>query len=419
MRITKTRLVQLIREEVEAASGIQGIDLDSPDGAEQEEEEESPPPAIDDRREKMKFKKSFLSTYSDFKSMSPRPTNQPKEVRVGPVSPSIKVTPEIAKKLIQDLGYEIQQEILPGAPGAKTGKGTTYVVAATSDSAPFSVVFGSANKGESFEAALRDDLQTGSGPLGDELLSALSLTRADVLGIDPPLPARGRPLTGEIRDDGKAISDITIHTLKDGSPSQLYISLKDPTGGTFANNGVAGMFVEDENGIVSPADHNLDNFIHAMGIDKQRVAQGVNDYKMMKSSSAAHCKTEAPEAFDPETIANYLASALGYGYVYARKKTTGGYHVEHINTADDARALVGLPVSIRIIYARYCNDGSSKSKGTRAIIDTDNGARYDVAIRNKSGRVTPKELGISIIRYPSKSIHETRLRWVLQEFARY
>ncbi len=420
MRVTKSRLLQIIREEVRSAVVDQGLEDELVREEEEIESEEGDLPlppkvsGIDNPAEKRKFKKAFLDTYTDYKSMSPRPTNFPKEIRIGPEAPGAKVTPDIAKKLIQDLGYEVQQEILPGGMGSCSGKGCTYVVAATNDSPPFSVVFGSANKGESFEAALRDDLATGSGPLGDELLSSLGMTRADVQKIDPPLPARARPLTGQIRDDGQAISDITIHT--SGGP--MYISLKDPTGGTFANNGVAGMFVDTADGFI-PGEHPLDDFVSALGVDKMRVALGASDYKMMRDTPPERCEVVTPDTFDGPKIANYLASALGYGYVYARKQTKGGYHIERLETEEDARALVGMPTNINIIYARFCNTGKSKSKGTRVIVDTDNGARYEVAIRNKSGKIVPNQMTISIKGYPTSSIHETYTRRAFERFLKF
>ena len=198
----------------------------------------------------------------------------------------------------------------------------------------------------------------------------------------------------------------------------MYISLKDPTGGTFANNGVAGMFVDTADGFI-PGEHPLDDFVSALGVDKMRVALGASDYKMMRDIPPERCEVVTPDTFDGPKIANYLASALGYGYVYARKQTKGGYHIERLETEEDARALVGMPTNINIIYARFCNTGKSKSKGTRVIVDTDNGARYEVAIRNKSGKIVPNQMTISIKGYPTSSIHETYTRRAFERFLKF
>ena len=428
MRVTKSRLLQIIREEVRSAVVDQGLEDEleqEEEGLESEEDlepEEVPLPlppkisGVDNPAEKRKFKKAFLDAYGqEYKSMNPRPKNVPKEVRLGPEEVGVKVTPDIARKLIQDLGYEIQQEILPKEPGSCTGKGCTYIVGATNSSQPFSVVFGGSNKGEQFEAELHADLVAGSGPLGDELLASLGMTRQDIASVDPQQKPRARPLTGVIRDDGEAITDITLRTNDPDNP-HVYLSIKDPAGGTFANNGIAGMFVEAENGFV-PADHDLDTFVNALGIDKERVARGVTDYKLMRITPADLCSPVRVDSaqLDTETIAQYLSSALGYGYVYARRVGQSGYHIEHVRTEEDARALVGMPVSVAIVYARYCGEKrTEKSKGTRAIIDTDNGARYEVAIRNKTGFINPNQLVTSIVRYPSESIHESLMRSALR-----
>ena len=157
--------------------------------------------------------------------------------------------------------------------------------------------------------------------------------------------------------------------------------------------------------------------MQALGIDKMRVALGASDYKLMRDTPPERCEIHKPENFDADKVSNYLASALGYGYVYARKMNKGGYHIEKLETEEDAKALVGRPTSINIIYARYCGaKKTERSKGTRAIVDTDNGARYEVAIRNKSGKIVPNQMTISIKRYPSHSLQEIRTRRVFERF---
>jgi hypothetical protein len=382
------------------------------------------------RAEKILFKKEFLAKYTDFKPMTARAEGD-REVRVGPKNPAADVNDEDISSMFQEMGYTVEQEILPGQPGTKTTKYKTWLISRAGYPS-FSVVFGSANKGEKFESALwaelvnmfgetppEDSTQPSAGHvlphqtptpgpslLGDELIAALGITHAQVISVDARLPARGRPLTGEITNVGKEISDITLKV----KPSKkypagiIYISLKDPNGGTFANNGLAGMFVETPAGFMSnPAGHNLDSFVKALGIVKRHVALGASDYKLMRDTLPEElCSVVTPAAFDAQIISNYLASALGFGYVYARKMNAGSYHIEELKTAEDAMKLVGTPTSVKIVYARFCNTGQSKSKGTRAMIETDNGAKYEVAIRNKSGKIIPNQMTISIKRYPTK-----------------
>jgi len=370
---------------------------------EEEALEEPMAPTRSNRAEKILFKKEFLAQFPDFKAMGSRAEGD-REVRLGPKDANVSVNETDVMSMFQSMGYTVEQEILPGQPGSKTSKYKTWLIS-REGSPTFSVVFGSANKGEKFEAALHSDLAAGSGPLGDEILGALGITRDQVLSVDPPLPARPRPLTGQIRNDGAAISDITLNT----SDGKVYISLKDPNGGTFANNGVAGMFVDTPKGFV-PGQHSLDSFVLALGVDKLRIALGASDYKMKRDTPPERCEIVTPKTFDAQKISDYLASGLGYGYVYARKMKNGGYHIEDLKTENDVRALVGMPTSVKIIYARFCSAGKSKSKGTRVIVDTDNGARYEIAIRNKSGKIIPDQMTISIKKYPSKPLGESIIR---------
>ena len=77
--------------------------------------------------EKTKFKKAFLSAYSDYKSMSPRGEGE-KEVRFGLKDATKTTSDKDAEDLITRLGYDIVEVIPPGGSGSKTGKYKTYVV---------------------------------------------------------------------------------------------------------------------------------------------------------------------------------------------------------------------------------------------------------------------------------------------------
>ncbi len=354
------------------------------------------------RTEKIRFKKLFLQTYADYKEMSPRGDGE-KEVRLGLEDSTKTTSDEEAKRLIEELGFEIIEIIPPKAVGSKSGKYKTYVVSWPGE-IPFSVVYGSANKGEKFEAMLRADI---SGvmptPLGDVFLDSLGLTRGDIIEVEKALPARRRPLTGEIEDVGAAISDITLVVNTKDGPKKLFISLKDPAGGTFANQGYGGGFVQNTDGTISASEHRLDNFVEALGIDKEKVARGVSDYALGRQSDPDICDID-PADYDAEKISAYLASALGYGYIYARQ-TKSGFHIIQLDSAEDAKKLVGTPTSVKVRYARQCEETSQgRSKGTTATIEMDNGAKYSVAIRNASGKIRPTEMKIQILRYPKPEI---------------
>ena len=352
--------------------------------------------------EKKNFKDKFLQTYSDYKTMSPRGEGE-KEVRFGLKDATKKTSDQEAQSLITDLGYEIVQIISPGTEGSKSSKYKTYLVRRP-DQEPFSVVYGSANKGEKFEAELHADLSgMMPAPLGDVFLSSIGISREDVLEVEPFKAARKRPLTGEIKNVGEEISDITMKVQTPDGPKRLFISLKDPTGGTFANQGYSSAFVQNQDGTISQGAHDLDDFVDALGIDKEKVARGVSDYSLDRQSEDDICQVQ-PGDFDADKIASYLASALGYGYIYARQ-SKGGFHIIQLDTPEDAKKLAGIPTSVAIRYARSCGTGrNERSKGTTATIQTDNGAKYSVAIRNASGKIKPSEMKISLLRYPDPEI---------------
>jgi len=373
------------------------------------------------RSEKTKFKAVFLDAYSDYKIMSPRGEGE-KEVRFGLKDATKTTSDQEAQDLITKLGYEISEVIPPGAAGSKTGKYKTYTVNQPgSDS--FAVVYGSANKGEKFEAELHADLLGAMpGGLGDVFLGAIGISREDVLEVEPFAPPRRRPLTAEITDVGSAISDITIRVNTPDGEKRLFISLKDPAGGTFANQGYGSGFSENPDGTISSASHRLDDFVEALGIDKDKVARGVSDYALSRKSDADICQVQSDD-FDAAKISNYLGSALGYGYIYARQSKQG-FHIIQLDSPEDTKKIVGNPTAVTVRYARQCGEGrTERSKGTTASIEMDNGAKYSVALRNASGKIRPSEMKIQILRYPDPEIDvedlsESVIRTLLEELTK-
>ena len=200
---------------------------------------------------------------------------------------------------------------------------------------------------------------------------------------------RTRKLPGKI-EDGRRV---------------LYISLKDPKGDTFANQGYASAFKNADDGSFTPGKHSSDDFIKALGIDKEKVAIGLSNYVSGETSSDDLCVIK-PAEFNAEEIKKYLGSAMGYGYTYARH-LRGNWHIMYLNSAEDVKNVIGDPVEVQIRYARNCDSGRyPKSKGTSATIKMNNGAKYDVTIRNTTGGIRPTEIKIKILKYPDNKISE-------------
>jgi hypothetical protein len=437
------------------------LQLDLDDQLQDEELPDDPvvdvqPTIVDNAREKKLFKRIFLDNYGNvFKTMSPPPKSKgDRELRFGLKDPTVPVSAEQQRDYISQLGYNVVEEILPKQPGSKSDKVNTLVVSRLDPDSgqplpSFFIVFKvGRNKGEEFEDDVYDQIVNG-GPLGDELLNAIDVARDSIVSVEERLPPRKRPLTGVITDDGADISDITLNVQSSSadSPSgteKVYISLKDPNGGTFANNGYSNSYeLDNETVLVKPVKHDLDIFTDALGVDKNRFAQGLGDYirhtkynnltdeeKALTdpptASSEEHCKSTLTDDENPigssqqEIIMNYIGSGMGYGYVYARKnKSKPGYHVEYINTPDDVKALVGSPVSIQISYPRYCvGVAHPASKQASVKVSMDNGAEYHVSLKNSSAGFLPNKCQIGIKKYPTMNIQESKIISCLRSLIR-
>jgi len=361
---------------------------------------------------KLLFKGKFLAHHSArFKEMGSGATPGEKDVRFGLEDAALLAEPDFSASdevaAITALpGYTIVNEVPPGGGAqSRSGKYTTYIVQDGEDNS-FPVVFGSPNAGEKFEKLLHKQLVDRMGPLADELLDALNLPSSAIDSIENLAGARKRPLTGEINDVGAQISDITIN-LVDGYP--LYISLKNSDGTTFMNAGYAGAFSES-GGTVSSSSHPLDKFVEALGIDKALVTSGIQDYISHTPTTGAGCAKKLSANFNPSIVAEYLASGLGYGYVYARRHEDG-YTIKVLDSAGDAVSLIGQPTSVTLSYPRWCDDGKDVSKQVTASVDTDTGAKFTVEIRSSSKATPmPNEIKIKINRYPQE-MESRNLTW--------
>lgn len=321
--------------------------------------------------------------------------------RIQRTDPDVGVPSHELQAIFNDLDFSVIEILPPGTPGAASGKFNTYIMRYCG--LEFSIVFGQGrNGGQKYEDQVLDDLKSSQkdkdkqSELYKALLNAFQNSQDEIKEIKK-VASRfvKRPVTDEIMDVGSIVSDIDI-VLNDGKI--IHISLKDINGSTFANSGYTGGFVktlgDDGKPLFDDGFHELDKFLSACGVNKEKAAQGLNDYVRKEPTNPPF--RDVPTNFEPVTISKYLASAYGYGYWYVRPNRTsrgGGYQIVHIDSPEAAMNKVGNVNFVTVTYPYWTP--KMKSKQITIKIDTDT-AFYKIEIRNSHRKVMPNEFKIKI-----------------------
>jgi len=341
--------------------------------------------------------------------------------RIQRVDPDKEVPAEQILKFIEDAGLAVEQVISPGTSDSKSSKYNTFVVkpATQEEALGAFVVFGHGqNEGQKYEDRVIGDLKSSKEGKSEPtelyklILKAFNIRPEQLVDIQKGSDKRvRRPVTDEINDVGAMISDINIIYQTDaGEQKQFFVSLKNENGATFANSGYGtGFDVFEENGeyVVKPGSHELDGFVvGALGIDKEKAAEGLTAYAQGKSQEGDVKSWEEIDsaALDPEKIKRYLASAYGYGYWYIRPRRKGGFTM--YNLADEKSAIDNVgeieKVSVRYPYYKVGlnkkgKQVGSKSKQISVRIETTK-AIFLVEVRNSQGKIRPNEVKIKILK---------------------
>lgn len=326
--------------------------------------------------------------------------------RVAPVDFNVALTDDQIKDAFSDIGMEIVDMINPSGAGSASSKFKTYVISDGSNK--YRIVIASAgNLGQRFEKEVADEFAqlADLGTSSDRVLSLLA-----EMGIDPKKVVSAdqtgggkqvrRSLDTCLTDVGEMIADITITT----SDNQThYVSLKNERGKTFSNSGYSDGFAYQGDLIVPVPSKkvHLDEFVEALGFDKQAIADGLNSYVAQKKAVKSQVYEELEkgtlneERSAEEKVRDFLTCGLGFGYWYAResRKSPSGWIVHDLRTKEQAQSFFE---NIRSIMLRY----PGKSKQATAIIETeglDGSAKfYRVEIRNTRGAIIPNEIKISV-----------------------
>ncbi len=294
------------------------------------------------------------------------------ELRLQPVNSSRKVEEAEVRAILRLVGHPVNSVAVPGSPDARSSKFLTYW---TTTGVPV-VVGGGENKGQKFERELAQQGLDSSE--AKTLVAAIGVK--DVVSFSQGSTNARRPLTMSPTYVGDKIADIIIDT-KDGQ--KVYVSLKDPNGSTLGNFGIVGSFVAAEDGTVVARKHNSDNVLSALGVDKSRIVDGLNN------KLAAEQVDDAP-VYDVSAVKGIIESGYGYGYWYARK-TSKGWYVVDLTTSDKLADYVG---DVRVDRVKY---PGANSKQCSVWLSTSTGKRFKVEIRNTKGGLIPGEIKFKVL----------------------
>jgi hypothetical protein len=272
------------------------------------------------------------------------------------------------------------------------------------------ILAGGANEGEKYEQGLLEKLKSSAGKSMDEIQYDDVKQIFTTLGIDPTTITpqdinfagaadTKRQLSFEgPQPIGKTISDITINSPK----GDYYLSIKNVGGSAIYNGGNLPFIVMDKDGkVVFDKSKYGDNplfqkIFDILGVDSQRIADGLNDYI---NKTGASTNWETAEIKDLDAIKNLLASSFGYGYWYIREKKGNKLFIHHVATPEDAYDMVGdlNPNSVKMKYP------SSSTKVFEVRIETDSkvlegGPKvpliYQIVARNAAGGIVPLRMNI-------------------------
>lgn len=273
---------------------------------------------------------------------------------------------------------------------------------------------GGANEGEKYEQNLLEKMKSSAGIPMNEIPYEDVKQIFTSLGIDPTkitpedVNFAGKSDTSrQLSFDGpqkigETISDVTI----DYPGKIYYLSIKNKKGSAIYNGGNIPFIVQDEDGKVIFDKSKYNNnplfaeIFDTLGIDSQRVADGLNDYI---NKTGENVDWESSQGIDLNKVKNLLASSFGYDYWYIREKSGDKVFTYHVATPEDAYKMVGKldSNSVKIKYPGNTSRGGTKVLEVRIETDSEvleGGSRvplvYQIVARNAAGKLLPMRMNI-------------------------
>jgi len=318
----------------------------------------------------------------------------------------IRVKPTVAAVELKELLNKIHAVIKSGAE--KYGFSEIHINNVSRNSSKYSsvsfkcaeidydiVVAAGKNKGESFEKELLlklDNLISGhsSTEEAEAALAALqeidpAINRANIVSITPRSGSTQRSGAMTPEETGKIIADIIIK-LKKGE--ERYISVKNKSGTTVAQFGVAKAFTDDLKVVTDSQEWK--NWLEPFGLEKKKLEEG-----MKASESGADLSwpdiVEVDRDVKPGTPLFLIFEKLwGLNYLYLREKSGGFFAMKVDRNTMDTVILSNL----RITEIRY----PSKARKQVTIAAVSDSMKFRIDIRNPRGKgiVKPTQIQLSI-----------------------
>lgn len=268
---------------------------------------------------------------------------------------------------------------------------------------------GGANEGEKYEQNLLGKLKLSAGTsldlIEDPEVKQIFLT----LEIDPStltpedIKFAGTSDTSrQLSFDGPQKIGSTIADIIITADKPYYLSIKNVGGSALYNGGNIPFIILDKEGkVIFDKSKFNDNPLFAdifdiLGIDSQRIADGLNDYV---NKTGTPNNWESTKIDDLNKVKNLLASSFGYDYWYIREKPGGKLFIYHVKTPEDAYKMIGelRPDSVKIKYP------GPSTKVLEVRIETDSevleGGKnvplvYQIVARNAAGKLLPMRMNI-------------------------
>lgn len=229
-------------------------------------------------------------------------------------------------------------------------------------------------------------------------LDPSTITPDDIVSTGDANSKRPVDLEKGAQDVGEKIADTVIRT-KDGN---RYLSLKD-TKGKYFYNGPVVPFIVEKNGKVfydpkkKDANPLASKIFNLFGISVKRLVNSLNEYVPKKIEEVEVQLVNKVSTKKGKEIVNLLASGLGYGYYYARRKGKG-FFVQKIDSVEDAEDMIGDVIGVSVRYPGKSSKALNILITTKSKI-TNKESLYLIDIRDKKGgKLAPMKIMMAMSR---------------------